>query len=1147
MTDSASIERQFYITGGTLPPNTPSYIRRQADDELYRRVLAGEFCYVLTPRQMGKSSLMARTAKRLQTGSEQIHSVIIDLTKIGAEKERSSGDQWYYGIAHAIARGLSLQLDQPLASWWAEQTLLPPLQRLSEFFDLILANTTGRIVIFIDEIDTTIALPFSDDFFAAIRSCYNQRATNASYERLTFVLLGVATPSDLMKDNARTPFNIGSRINLTDFSPHEATPLAQGLDHDSTIADQLLARVLYWTNGHPYLTQKLCDLLSTVSDRTSIDDVVDRLVEKHFLAPEANRAEYNLAFVRDRLMGADRRREILQLYRNIVTGKKIADDPLSPLHTTLKLSGLVVPDATGTLHIRNRIYQAVFTADWAKVALPRDTNRYVAIASLLLFIMGVGTWYTQFLPRAYVDALQAASEDYPERAYEALKGIPGYSGKADALLADYWNRRSIQFQATGDRDEALWTEMKSLTVVDTDRQRREINLLVDKDYGGLLSTHRHGDIVTAIAFSPDGTLVLTGSGDHTARLWRTDTGALVAEVKHQERVMAVAFSPDGKLAMTGSDDRTARLWRTDTGAPVSAPLKHEAAVTVVAFSPNGTLALTGSEDGTARLWRTDTGAPVSAPLKHEAAAKVLAFSPDGTLVLTNSKDGTARLWRTDTGAPVGVPLKHAFVSGGVFSPNGKLALTGSLDGTVRLWRPDTGAPVGVPLKPGSLLTAVAFSPDGTLVLTGSGNGTARLWRSDTGAPVGVPLKHERVVTSVAFSPDGTLALTGSVDGTARLWQSDTGAPVGTPLRHVNSVRSVAFSPDGTLVLTGSGDHTARLWRTDTDSPVSAPLKHEAAITAVAFSPDGKLAVTGSLDHTAQLWHTDTDAPVHAPLKHESSITVTVFSPDGTLALTGSEDRTARLWRTDTGTPVGAPLQHANAVRAVAFSPDGKLALTGSSDGTARLWRTDSGAPVGMPLNQNYRTGSLGSDIPATIIHVGVRVVLGVTAVSFSPDGKLALICSGNTARFWRTDTGAPVGTPLKHERTIQAVAFSPDGARVIVATNGWLHSSTIMGESLKYSTSRLLRGSWAGGLHFLDRQASRIMVGITPIADAALIQTVRLDEPDASPIEGDSDTLLDEWQKKLALTFKNGKIAPLYQTPERLQDYIVFPVPENTT
>ena len=253
----------FYVAGGTLRPDTPSYVERKADQELFDRAMAGDFCYVLTSRQMGKSSLMARAARRLKEVG--VHTAIVDLTGIGAgegdENEKASADKWYKGVARAITRGLNLKAD--LNDWWREREDLPALQRLTEFFsDVALAETAGRVVIFVDEIDTTIKLPFADDFFAAIRACYNKRATEPEYNRLSFVLLGVASPSDLIKDATRTPFNIGHRIDLTDFTFEEAKPLARGLGATEDRGEQALRRILHWTGGHPYLTQKLCQTLA---------------------------------------------------------------------------------------------------------------------------------------------------------------------------------------------------------------------------------------------------------------------------------------------------------------------------------------------------------------------------------------------------------------------------------------------------------------------------------------------------------------------------------------------------------------------------------------------------------------------------------------------------------------------------------------------------------------------------------------------------------------------------------------------------------------------------------------------------------------------------------------------------------------------
>src|SRR5439155_22882702 len=132
-------------------------------------------------------------------------------------------------------------------------------------------DPTTPLVIFLDEIDAVRSLPFSiDEFFAAIRECYNRRAREPAFERLTFCLLGVASPADLTRDPRRTPFNIGRRIELTDFTDKEAAPLALGLElgtleragRPPKEARELLKRILYWTGGHPYLTQRLCQAVA---------------------------------------------------------------------------------------------------------------------------------------------------------------------------------------------------------------------------------------------------------------------------------------------------------------------------------------------------------------------------------------------------------------------------------------------------------------------------------------------------------------------------------------------------------------------------------------------------------------------------------------------------------------------------------------------------------------------------------------------------------------------------------------------------------------------------------------------------------------------------------------------------------------------
>ncbi|MCC3332030.1 WD40 repeat domain-containing protein [Nocardia abscessus] len=282
---------------------------------------------------------------------------------------------------------------------------------------------------------------------------------------------------------------------------------------------------------------------------------------------------------------------------------------------------------------------------------------------------------------------------------------------------------------------------------------------------------------------------------------------------HTDWVRAVAFSPDGRLLATGSDDRTVRLWDPATGHQVGDPLGHTNLVFSVAFSPDRRLLATGSGDGSARLWDPATGHQVGDPLTgHTGAVRSVAFSPDGRLLATGD-DRTVQLWDPATGHQVGDPLTGhtGAVLSVAFCPDGRLLATGDYE-TVQLWDPVTGHQVGDPLGHTNLVFSVAFSPDRRLLATGDDR-TVRLWDAATGHQVGDPLTgHTGAVRSVAFSPYGRLLATSSADKTVRLWDPATGHQVGDPLTgHTGLVGSVAFGPAGRLLATGSHDGTVRLW------------------------------------------------------------------------------------------------------------------------------------------------------------------------------------------------------------------------------------------------------------------------------------------------------------------------------------------------
>ncbi len=347
-----------YQLGGSLPVDAPTYVVRQADQDIYEGLKTGDFCYVLNSRQMGKSSLRVQAMKRLQ--GEGINCAVIDLTEIGSQN--LTPDQWYAGIVRTLVRNFQLSGKFNLRTWWREREFLSPVQRLSEFIEeLLLVEVDRKIVIFIDEIDSVLNLNFgTDDFFALIRFWYNQRVDKPAYKRLTFCLLGVATPSDLIKDKKRTPFNIGRDIELKGFQLQEAEPLAKGLVGKVSNPQAMLKEVLVWTGGQPFLTQKLLKLILASDEKLSLEAVIKKRIIENW---EAQDEPEHLRTIRDRIFRDKKRAgRLLGLYQKILQQGEVAADE-SPEQIELRLSGLVV-ERHGKLRVYNPIYKSVFSQTW---------------------------------------------------------------------------------------------------------------------------------------------------------------------------------------------------------------------------------------------------------------------------------------------------------------------------------------------------------------------------------------------------------------------------------------------------------------------------------------------------------------------------------------------------------------------------------------------------------------------------------------------------------------------------------------------------------------------------------------------------------------------------------------------------------------
>jgi len=418
----------------------------------------------------------------------------------------------------------------------------------------------------------------------------------------------------------------------------------------------------------------------------------------------------------------------------------------------------------------------------------------------------------------------------------------------------------------------------------------------------------HTHWVHDIVFSPDGKTILTGSLDGNARIWNVATGKLVGapfalggQNSSFRGAVAVAYSPDGSRILTASG-HDARHWDAATQQPIGQPLRHNNDVFSVAFSPDGKTVLTGSADNTVRLWDVPERRLAEIDLVHKYPVIAAAFSPVGDIVGTGSQDvkvitqvnhvpmTEARLWDAATGRLLGDPLPNQANMGwprkAAFSPDGKIFAmlsefwdfknAGRSRSVIHLWDVATHQPVGQPLVQtvdagdwAAGLERLDFAADGKTLTATDRQALTQVWDVATGHPIGSPVKVDMMMTKPrALSPDGKRVLCGhGHDNTAILLNAvkddkKLGTGIGIVsdgyvvmgiLRHQAIVECVAFSPGGTLLLTGSDDKTARLWDAATQKPIGPPMKHEGPIRTVAFSADGKSVLTASLDKTVRIW------------------------------------------------------------------------------------------------------------------------------------------------------------------------------------------------------------------------------------------------------------------------------------------------------
>ncbi len=621
----------------------------------------------------------------------------------------------------------------------------------------------------------------------------------------------------------------------------------------------------------------------------------------------------------------------------------------------------------------------------------------------------------------------------------------------------------------------------------------------------LRTLHGHSGSVNAVAFSPDGKYLVSGSTDGTLRIWDVATGLEIRTISESVYpVTSVAFSPDGSQFVSGSWRDALQVWDVAEGYEVrrlghgdvfeavasSAGISYRTVygrtmqhrVNSVAFSPDGTQIVSGGRNKTVIVWDTASGDEVRSLVGHNDLVSSVAFSPDGTRIVSGSWDKTLRIWDAASGDEIQtLSGNDSWVLSIGFSPDGKQIVSGSLNGVLKIWDAATGDEIRTLREDGESLISVAFSPDGKQIVAGSSDGTVSTWDPEVGVGLitnerrraknhrrrGQPggptfiwrlkprnrthLGHERAITSLAISPDGALIASGSEDMTVRFWAVEGRDVVQAIRAHESGGTTVAFNAEGTRVFSVGSDDTFKVWDAATGDAVQsypgAGLKPE----VMAFSPDGGRIVSANSDGTLTVWDTKNPTGALTFGEHYGVARLVTFSPDGARIASGdhlllkiwdalsgdelftlAEDGSLFAFSPDgkrivsgdlvvrdlqTGKIVFAIQGLDSRVRCVTFGHDGRRIISGHDNGKIRIWNAGDGSVIHT------------IEAPRSFDDV-------VIAIAVNPDGSRIASGSFGEVRIWDVASGEQVLSVQSTGSSIDSIAFSPDGTQIVSGDSG---------------------------------------------------------------------------------------------------------------